>query len=226
MILSDLQGRGLLKGVLSKGGGGGGVTDYSQLSGKPQINGVTIEGDHSGNYYSLMDTDDIDIIKITDLQRGNNYGITLFGTNYGIINMVFDQNESGLVPAYSAADAGKILSTNGWIDIPSNTINYSTTEQNTGQKWIDGKDIYIRVIEDTGSFTTSDYFGSYSGSISIDNSYTNVWIDRTMSYLITGGGVKEDFVFSQFNPSNHTLFLFTCASRSGVSYKLVIRYTK
>ena len=224
MILSNLASRGTLRGTIYRGGGGG-VTDYNQLSGKPQINDVTIEGNHSGNYYSLMDTDDIEIIQITDVQRGNNYGITLFGTTYGIINMDFDQNESGLVPGYSAGDAGKILSTNGWINQSSYTPPaYSTTEQKTGQKWIDGKDIYFKVIEGTGSFTTSDYFGSYSGSISPGFTFDNIWLDRNMSYLITSGGVKEGFLFMQ--NSNGTLNLFTCASRSNVDYKIVFYYTK
>lgn len=233
MILSNIQGRGLLKGVLSKGGGGGGVTDYNQLSSKPQINGATIEDNHDGGYYGLIDSADIEVTEIYEIGYGSNYDINLNGATVHVTNKIFHgatnstNGTKGLVPAPAAGSVGKILSNEGWIDPPSLTLpNYSTSEQNTGQKWIDGKDIYMRVIEDTGSFTTSDYFGSYSGSISIDSSYTNVWIDRTMSYLIIGGGIKEDFVFSQFNPSNHTLNLFTCASRSDVSYKLVIRYTK
>lgn len=230
MILSDLQGRGLLKGVLSKGGGGGGVTDYNQLSSKPQINGVTIEGDHDGGYYGLIDSVDIEVTEIYEIGYGSNYDVNLNGAAVHVTNKIFkgatnsSNGAKGLVPAPAAGSVGKILSNEGWIDPPSSIVNYSTTEQNTGQKWIDGKDIYFRVIEGTGSFTTSDYFGSYSGSVSIPFSFNDIWIDRNMSYLITSGGVKEGFLFMQNN--NGTIYLFTCASRPSVDYKIVFYYTK
>lgn len=229
MILSNLASRGTLKGTIYRGGGGG-VTDYNALSGKPQINGTTVEGDHDGGYYGLIDSADIEVTEIYEIGFGSNYDINLNGSSVNVTNQRFHgatnsaNGSKGLVPAPAAGSVGKILSNEGWIDPPSSVVNYSTSEQKTGQKWIDGKDIYFMTVEGTGSFNTSDYFGSYSGSVSVPFSFDNIWFDRNMSYLILSSGVKEGFIFMQ--NSNGTIILFTCASRSSVDYKLVFYYTK
>ena len=150
MILSNIQGRGLLKGVLSKGGGGGGVTDYNQLSSKPQINGVTIENNHDGGYYGLIDSVDIEVTEIYEIGYGSNYDVNLNGAAVHVTNKIFKgatnstNGTKGLVPAPAAGSVGKILSNEGWIDPPSSIVNYSTNEQNTGRKWFDNKDIYFK----------------------------------------------------------------------------------
>ncbi|MEE3334370.1 MAG: hypothetical protein VZR54_08930 [Ruminococcus sp.] len=59
------------------------------------------------------------------------------------------------LPDVTTADNGKVLGVveGSWnkIDAPSGGVDYSTTEQNTGIKWIDGKDIYQKtyVFENT-----------------------------------------------------------------------------
>ena len=40
---------------VQSGGGGGGSKDYNALFNKPLLNGVTVEGDHDGEYYGLAD---------------------------------------------------------------------------------------------------------------------------------------------------------------------------
>lgn len=63
------------------------------------------------------------------------------------------------LPDVTEADDGKILGVvNGaWnkMDAPSGAIDYSTTEQNTGRKWIDGKDIYQKTFIDETTFSGS-----------------------------------------------------------------------
>lgn len=230
MNLSNLTPRGTIFGTV-RSGGGGGVTDYDQLTGRPQINSNLLTGDKGGHDLGLMNINDIDITKIYDITHGYNYNIEILGETIHITDQTFkpatsgEAGASGLVPRPLAGDTGKILSNEGWITPSSYTPpNYSTSEQKTGQKWIDGKDIYFRVVEGNGSFTTSDYFGSYSGAISPGFSFDNIWLDRNMSYLITSGGVKEGFLFMQ--NSNGNLYLFTCASRASVDYKIIFFYTK
>lgn len=50
----------------------------------------------------------------------------------------------------TAADNGKVLGVveGSWnkMDAPSGGTNYSETEQNTGLKWVDGRDIYKKTI--------------------------------------------------------------------------------
>lgn len=69
--------------------GGGGTTDYTYLTNKPQINGVTLNGDLSGNDLGLADATDIPT-KVSDLT-----------------------NDSGFVDAEDAADAAPVQSVNG-----------------------------------------------------------------------------------------------------------------
>ena len=228
--MSNLTPRGTIKGVI-RSGGGGGVTDYDQLTGRPSINNELVTGDKGGHDYGLMNSNDIRITKIVDLTYGTNYDLEFPDDHVYITNQIFQpagvssNGTKGLVPRPSAGDNGKFLSNEGWANPPDYTPpNYSTNEQKTGQKWIDGKDIYFRVVEGNGSFTASDYFGSYSGQISPGFSFDNIWLDRNMSYLITSGGFKEDFLFMQ--NSNGAIFLFTCASRESVDYKVIFYYTK
>ena len=55
----------------------------------------------------------------------------------------------GLVPAPAAGDNTKFLKGDGtWQSLAD---NYSTTEQNTGSTWIDGKPIYKKTIRQTFS---------------------------------------------------------------------------
>lgn len=62
----------------------------------------------------------------------------------------------GLVPAPAAGDQGKVLTGAGtWVDQSSGGVNYSTSEQDTGLKWIDGKTIYQKsVVFTTGATDT------------------------------------------------------------------------
>ena len=63
----------------------------------------------------------------------------------------------GLVPAPAAGDQAKYLSGAGtWEDLPASSgVDYSTSEQDTGLKWIDGKSIYQRsVVFTTGATGT------------------------------------------------------------------------
>lgn len=45
-----------------------------------------------------------------------------------------------------SATKSELGATYSWEEPESGIINYSTTEQATGQKWIDGKDIYTKMI--------------------------------------------------------------------------------
>lgn len=59
------------------------------------------------------------------------------------------------LPADPETDGVKVLTatttsgetTKSWEKPESGSFDYSTTETNTGQKWIDGKDIYCKVVE-------------------------------------------------------------------------------
>lgn len=225
MILSNVQGRGLLKGVLSKGGGGGGVTDYSQLSGKPQINGVTIENDHDGGYYGLIDSTDIEVTELYEIGYGSNYTINLNGATVHVTDKIFhgatnsNNGEKGLVPAPAAGSVGKILSNEGWIDPPAALPQYSTSEVNTGQKGLDGSYIYFRTF--TGTSSTQFTLGldikeiyRVDGYI-LKDSYKFMYPYRDAS----------DYITAAVTPSND-LRVSTSSYFSGGDYQFTVWYTK
>lgn len=114
----------------------------------------------------------------------------------------------------------------GSLGIPME--HYDNTEKVVGT-WL-GDTLYEKTFNVSSlSCTTSDYFGSYSGSLDLSGyigSYDEVFVDLDMSYLTTSGGVKERFVLVQALPNSTSINLFTCASRSNVSAVLTVRYTK
>lgn len=84
----------------------------------------------------------------------------------------------GLVPAPAAGDQDKVLTGAGtWVDQSSGGVNYSTIEQDTGLKWIDGRAIYQRTYQNIAlnhNSWTNNILGTsaieiinYSGKIAI-----------------------------------------------------------
>lgn len=131
------------------------------------------------------------------------------------------------LPATTTATTGQILKLTGenktpaWADEYSYTPPaYSETETNTGRKWIDGKDVYLKVF--TGEFpeitTTSD----------------QALIDILIDTLIDGNVIKgvvagNNFVSSPINYTKTTNRIYTSAVSSTFSlgaYYGYVYYTK
>lgn len=124
MFLSDLQGRGTIHGVV-RSGGGGGVTDYDELTNRPSINTHVITGSKTGHDYDLANLEDILIKEL-------NPTITP-GVNYPRLEHIKDKDDqiyivkypaftggiSGLVPQ-ALNPSGKVLNDSGiWIELPT-----------------------------------------------------------------------------------------------------------
>ena len=105
---------------------------------------------------------------------------------------------------------------------------YSETEMNTNQKWIDGKDIYRKVI-------SGIKYGN--GDISVQSGISN--IDQLVNlYLIENGivGTFKDYIFVGTNRLNSSLIINTktgiISARdrqsdiTGTNAIFVIEYTK
>lgn len=45
---------GILHKKINSGGGGSGTTNYNELNNKPKINGKTLEGNNSAEYYGMI----------------------------------------------------------------------------------------------------------------------------------------------------------------------------
>lgn len=62
------------------------------------------------------------------------------------------------LPDVTIADNGKVLGVvaGSWnkMDVPSGEVDYSTSEQDTGRKWIDGKPIYQKTVVKSDNITS------------------------------------------------------------------------
>jgi hypothetical protein len=122
-MLNDEILLGLIKA--NSGGGGGGTTNYNLLENKPQIGGVELQGNKSLADLGIASADDVKNEFIGTLAEWN-----------------------ALSPAQQKAfDTYQITDDYFEALMP----NYSTTEQKTGQKWIDGRDVYIRTFDFSSS---------------------------------------------------------------------------
>lgn len=107
-------------------------------------------------------------------------------------------------------------------------INYSTSEVNTGVKWIDGKYIYQKTIQ---------------GTITADTSSTTILTDSNIDTMISGEGIawadspRNNYIISSSQSSqrfigvsqlydNIKLHYATYISNNYNNYAVTIRYTK
>ena len=146
----------------------------------------------------------------------------------GDVLMVSDTGEweanelDGLLPEVDNTDNGKLLGvSNGeWskVDAPSINIDYSTTEQNTGRKWIDGKPIYCKTIDNlsinvssTTNWTTTDITIENAGRV-ID---FKTWRGDVISYAKAA--------FFDTEQSDHLRFVL---NDTGTVTSLYVEYVK
>ena len=141
-------------------------------------------------------------------------------SNYEELENLPAINGVELIGDKSAHDLGLALLT----DIPE-TIDYSTTEQNTGVKWIDGKDIFCRTF--TGTFTTGNLIiatitPSLSNIISMEGF---LYYQPNNQWLTIPYGEGNDCV--TLLSKNDDIIIYSTNSMSSYSkYIVTIFYTK
>lgn len=133
----------------------------------------------------------------------------------------------GLVPAPAAGDNSKFLKGDGtWQSLAD---NYSTTEQNTGSTWVDGKPIYKKTLN-IGTLPSSASSGKNTAH-NISNLDFVVKVEGAamasdgaripLPYADTSGaGVVGVFV------NNTNIYVFAGQNRSSYSGYVTLYYTK
>lgn len=133
-------------------------------------------------------------------------------------------------PDFSSAEAGKILAvdSDGELEWKTEQVYtppaYSTTEVNTGQKWLDGNDIYAKTYTGT-TVSTRDTIDSFTGK-----NLVNITGNTKINYSGT------DYVFSlpgypgDQNPLRAVAFILDGSlvldASVGVVYSITVYYTK
>lgn len=104
------------------------------------------------------------------------------------------------LPNVTSDDNGKILSVvNGeWEKTEPSGITYSLTEQKTGEKWIDGRDIYTRVIDVIPNLVDGEFI-IINENITLINFYgggmeVTEYVEYFFDMREHAGFVKEDGV--------------------------------
>ena len=107
-------------------------------------------------------------------------------------------------------------------------INYSTSEVNTGVKWIDGKYIYQKTIQGTIPADTSSTVILTDANIDTMISGEGIaWADSTRNnYMISSSQSSSRFIGISQLYDNIRLHYATYLSNNYNNYTVTIRYTK
>ena len=145
------------------------------------------------------------------------------------LNSGLEAVDAKTLPDTSAATTGQILKLTGETKTPSWSDEYtppaySTTETATGQKWIDGKDIYCKSYDGNTPTTESGYqvimtIPANSNLIKIEASF------------LTSGGFSYDRLTGtdpRLYVSNGSVYLSPASNvdNQGLNCKISIFYTK
>lgn len=160
----------ILLGIINSksGGGGGGTSNYNDLSNKPQIGGTTLTGNKSASDLGLVAAEagkGLSSNNYTDEDKAIVGGVTEALADKADKSAV--KNEFlGTLAVWNALTAEQKKAydtyqlTDDYTEGSGGLPDYSTTEQLTGQKWIDGKDIYVCVFDQGSDITIGS--SSYS----------------------------------------------------------------
>lgn len=130
------------------------------------------------------------------------------------------------LPDASEATTGQVLGltgeskTPGWVDVTGG-VNYSTDEQDSGLKWIDGSTIYQKT-----------YTGTAAGDVLLESNYPNKLIDAkgfvqtsTKGVLYGGTGYATNWKLA-LQIINGDLYILCGSELAGGTYGVTLFYTK
>lgn len=251
-MLASIDFDGTLTGSITGGGGGG-----SDVSITPTYNQGTKIADYSidGNEGAIY-TPEIEIsknvlsgVKICEIE-----GVEIFAPSYGYIDTLGDSNVEQIGGFSQGANVTpvnvkRVSYTNdvsngekiGSLTVGDTSYNvyqkansildYSTTEQNTGVKWIDGKDIYRRVLvanniqPDSYSdvlISNVDYL--YCGALTLYDSSNKVYSPSSISmYNYQGVGT---YYAGLYKDNNNNVQITNQSRQNTISVIAIVYYTK
>lgn len=129
----------------------------------------------------------------------------------------------GLVPAPAAGDQDKVLTGAGaWVDQSSGGVNYSTSEQDTGLKWIDGSTpVYQQTLEFNGiSQQLNDW-------VSLGPAPTG--LTRLLKYEVscnTAAGWQVSQMYVSFKVQNGILYYYSILGYGTMDMIVTLYYLK
>lgn len=251
--------------AIAKGsGGGGGTSDYSQLTNKPQINGNTLTGNKTASQLGLASTADLaakaDNETVGTVESSATASKAYAVGNYLVLNGVLYRVTTAIESGGSIVTSGvgqnvtattitaemeaveidyddwmeltqQERETGNWFvmnypSVPAPTVDYSTSEVNTGVKWIDGKTIYRKVVEfgNLPKRTTKNVSsGLTNESITNMHAIANA---ATVSINIPYTTANNTDAQMYYDYVNHNIVIITADDYSDYTACVVLEYTK
>ena len=252
---------GTLSGSIASGGGGGSeVTITPVITEGTKIADYSIDGT-AGELYAPEAGDTVEVTpainsgdKVADIEV-NGVNKALYSQSYGYANDIHDTNSETIgglqkgmditpikVKSVSYADqSGADSETVGVLSVgdtdyaikqkKASKINYSTTEQATGVRWIDGKMIYRRVLvvnniqPDSYSdplITNVDYL--YCAGLTIYDNSNTVYSPSSISmYNYQGVGT---YYANIYKGVDNVLKIVNQSRQNTISVIAIVYYTK
>ena len=114
-----------------------------------------------------------------------------------------------------------------------NKVNFSTDEQNTGLKWIDGKDLYMQVIQannlntDTVSnalISNVDYFTCLGITVRIHGGSKSYSPSQISMYNYQGVGTSYGVLY--YDSSTHELKISNNSRTNAIDATAIVLFTK
>lgn len=242
------------------GGGGSEVTITPVITQGTKIADYSIDGT-AGELYAPEAGDTVEVTptlnvgdKVADIEV-NGVNKALYSQSYGYANDMHDTNSETIgglqkgnditpinVKAVSYADqSGVDGETIGVLSVgdtdysikqkKSNILDYSTEEQATGVRWIDGKMIYrkVLVVDDLTADNISstllsnvDYY--YCGAVTVTQSNGQCWSPSVISmYNYQGVGTAYAILLKD---SNNDLFIVNNSRQNSLDVIAIVYYTK
>ena len=179
-----------------------------------------IGGDNSimSNLYAISVLEEM-------VTNSRNYLCTGYTDIYAIFKLNSDKKTLTNITGSRVNKLLKVIGINFSGGNSSSTLNYSTNEQKTGQKWIDGSDIYQKTY--VGTLTSGDIvLEDFSNKLPIE-SYG--WLKNENGYGINLGGFYYDstawWASLHINPSNNLVIRHGSEINTG-NYYITVKYIK
>lgn len=228
----------ILLGIINSksGGGGGGTDDYNDLTNQPQINNNTLIGNKTASDLGLVAAEagkGLSANDYTDADKAIVGGVTAALADKADKSAV--KNEFiGTTAQWNALTAEQRKEydtyqiTDDYTEGSGGLPDYSTTEQKTGQKWIDGKDVYLKVYQNIQTASNTD--------VTVDSNFIHEAIVRMTATIKDVSGVDTYITpfqsFGLFNNVgaiprvvNNRLSINCVGSVTGIA-TIIIEYTK
>lgn len=162
--------------ISATGGGTGGTSDYNDLTSKPTINGVVLEGDLTAKQLKLQDLLEVD--RTLDINK--NYGNVAYLANYQVNDIIPKD-----IPSITYSNASYVVyneAKGSYFDIYGNYDLYKIDSLNK-----------LQIVFSTNNEVQHGYFEAITDGIVIINFFDLGNYNAELKEYLSGNSINQDF---------------------------------